>query len=117
MSRNGAHASPLKPRQELVLAALLTGCTHTEAAAQTGVSRESISRWMRIDRAFQDAYQTRCEGLSLLLGSRIDALATRATRVLREALDQADDPERRIRAALAVFRIANHDQAEPPAAA
>ena len=71
------------PKQQICIAALLTGATIEQAAGAASVSPRTVYRWMHEDVVFVEALQTAQEGLVLaaarklsgLLGDGVDELS------------------------------------------
>ncbi|MBD3223062.1 hypothetical protein GF314_17680 [bacterium] len=89
----------LKPNQQAAVGALLRGLTVTDAAAEAGVARETVHRWLREDHHFRAAVNRGQIALQRELElSLLDVLA-RASRVVSDAVDQGD-----VQTALSVLR-------------
>ena len=89
----------LDPQQVAALGCLLTGNTVTEAARSSGVSRETVHRWLREDFEFQAAYNRGRFELMQAIGTHLLATAHRAAANVAKAIEEGD-----LRASLAVLR-------------
>lgn len=91
-SENGnTNQYQLDAKQAKALDLLLVGKTVTEAAAETGVSRETVSRWRNKDATFQAAYNAAMKssweaGRAKLLEARLKAVER-----LAELVDSKDE--------------------------
>jgi hypothetical protein len=81
----------LDPIQLTVLEALLAGRTITDAAADVGVSRTTVHRWLKDDYLFRAEVNAARHALRQTSLARLDALCERSIEVLKGALDQAND--------------------------
>jgi hypothetical protein len=91
----------LSPRQEAVIAALLSAGTAEEAARAAGVSPRSLRRWQQLP-AFQDAYRkARAAALSEAVRG-LEKLVGKATQALARHLD-GGNAVAEVRAAVAVI--------------
>ena len=102
-----APMTPLTPTQQEILALLAEGHSHTYAALQTGVHRNTIRNWRRTVPAFaREAEQALLEQ-ALTWRERAIDLAPQASAVLHDLLhDPAAAPALKLRAALAVLKMA-----------
>ena len=94
-------------RDEVLVAALATGATQTEAARMAGMSERTVRR--RLDEpAFADRVAAERRAVATRTAARITALASRdAVAVLRELMVDANvAPSVRLRAALGALTVA-----------
>ena len=90
----------ITPKQRKAIESLLTNANVLEAAKATGVSRQTIYRWMNMDLPFQQALsRAETEALTGLSRSLV-ALGVKATQTLEKTLsDQDSSAGARVRAA------------------
>ncbi len=89
----------LTPQQTKVLELLLVGSTITKAAAQAGVDRTTVHRWLRGDSGFQAASNAARRNLQREIEGRLLQIARSAAETVAAAVDYGD-----VRASLAVLR-------------
>lgn len=90
-ARNRTESHALTPKQDRAVGLLLAGKSGTEAAAEVGVRRETVSRWRKLP-AFAAAL---AEGRAALVEYRREvtaALIDDSLRVVREAVGGGDVP-------------------------
>lgn len=109
-------AEKLTVRQERTVAALLTEPTIAQAAVKAGVGERSVSRWLREDRVFQDAYRRERRRVFEQTISQLTSLCGVAVKELRKVLED-DTASRRdkLRAAALVLEhshTANSEEVE-----
>jgi len=94
----------LSPKQVEVINALSTGASITDAAAQVGVHRNTISLWRRNLIHFQQALAHAEYDRAIYFREKTEALADLAIDALRRALTDEKTPAgTRVRAALAIL--------------
>jgi hypothetical protein len=81
----------LSGAQETALAALPAGGTFVKAAAEAGVSRVTVYRWVRDDPHFQAAYTAWQQEAAESARARLVKLADKAVDVVERALDRDDE--------------------------
>jgi len=98
---------PLTALQNEVLALLADGHSHTHAAQQTGIHRNTIHNWRRTVPAFAREAEHALHEQALTWRDQVIDLAPQATAVLHHLLhDPNAAPALKLRAALAVLKIA-----------
>ena len=102
----------ITPRQQGLIAALLTEKTHLAAAKAAGVAPRTLYRWMREDAAFLDALINAQKETGAIVKSvirRLAAIAPKAIDALEDALDSplAKPGERTQAANVALTRLAD----------
>ena len=78
---------PLSPVQQSVADALASGCTLTSAAAQCGVHRVTVYRWIKTRKEFSDAIRTARAAFVLARRDDLHHLSNRALETLLALLD------------------------------
>ena len=78
---------PLSPLQERVADALAAGCTLTSAAAQFGVHRVTVYRWIKTHKEFTAAIRTARAAFVLARRDDLHHLSNRALETLLAILD------------------------------
>jgi hypothetical protein len=97
----------LSQAQYVAITALSGGCTITQAANDAGVSRETVSRWLNHDPAFQ-AELNRCRAVMLQeLDDGLRAMTAQAMETLENLMGASTHPELQLKAALAVLHLAD----------
>jgi hypothetical protein len=99
MARNRTRSSDaagepraLDPTQLVALEALSAGRTIADAAECAGVSRTTVHRWLKDDYAFRAEVNAARHALKQAAMARLDGLCDRAIDVLRQSLEQSNDP-------------------------
>ena len=101
----------LTPEQHHILALLAEGRSLTEAAAEVGIHRNTVRNWRRTVPAFARECEFAIQEQALVWHEHALQLAPRAAAVLNEILhDPAVSPALRLRAALAVLKMAANPQ-------
>jgi len=96
--------SGLSAQQIAVIDALSNGVTATEAAAQVGIHRNTISNWRRNDFAFQHAFADAQYDRALFHRERAESLADKAHAALEALLADPKTPASvRLKAALYIL--------------
>lgn len=104
----------LTPHQHQVLALLAEGHTLTHAAKVVGLHRNTIRNWRRAVPAFARETEFAVREQALVWHEQSLELAPRAAEVLHDTLHNPDiKPHLRLRAALAVLKIAADPQPRP----
>ncbi len=80
----------LSDGQERALASLLAGKTVTTAAADAGIDRTTLHRWLKSDFAFQASLNRGRRELRDAMQARLLALAEKAGGVVETALNEGD---------------------------
>ena len=100
--------SGLSAQQIAVIDALSNGVTATEAAAQVGIHRNTISNWRRNDFAFQHAFADAQYDRALFHRERAESLADKAYAALEALLADPNTPATvRLKAALYILEKAS----------
>ena len=100
--------SGLSAQQIAVIDALSNGVTATEAAAQVGIHRNTISNWRRNDFAFQHAFADAQYDRALFHRERTELLAGKAYEALEALLADPNTPATvRLKAALYILEKAS----------
>jgi preprotein translocase subunit SecA len=100
--------SGLSAQQIAVIDALSNGVTATEAAAQVGIHRNTISNWRRNDFAFQHAFADAQYDRALFHRERAESLADKAYAALEALLADTNTPATvRLKAALYILEKAS----------
>lgn len=86
----GALEYTLSPREQRVLAALITERTVDEAAAQAGVGVRTLYRWLAERPAFRDAYRAELRGVMAAVSGRLQGSALRALKAIEQVLDDKE---------------------------
>jgi len=94
---------PLTTQQERAIVLALSGKHDGEIAATVGVARSTVNRWRNHDGAFREALAERREALREGTADALQALATKAIRVLSAAMD-SDNEHTRVKAAALVLK-------------
>lgn len=103
--------SSMEQRKARALEALLTSATYTEAAEKAGISRKTLYNYIRQDTEFGEAYKETRDQAIIALMDMLNAGKERATRLLLEIMDDADQPAGlRMRAAQAILSAAEKQQ-------
>ncbi len=97
--RNVTPLEPLSPVQENAIAGLLAGKTITDAAAEAGVDRATVHRWLRDCFAFQAAINAGRREMRDAVCGRLERLAAKAADCLERAIDGGD-----VKAALEIVK-------------
>jgi len=105
----------LSAPQETALLALAEGATQGEAADRAGVTRETVSRWLRDDPEFAAALNAVRKAVWEASVDRLRLLALKSTEVLAKLLD-SDDPRMRLAAAQTALRAAGLEALAAPSA-
>ena len=97
----------LTPKQELLIAALLSSPTIQDAAKTAGVSETSAHRWLRTDEGFTAAYlKARREAVGQAI-ARLQQLSSGAVAVLAQiAADRQAPASSRVTAAIKIIEFA-----------
>ena len=97
----------ITPKQELLIAALLSHSTIQTAAAAAGVSETTAHRWLRTDPVFADAYRAaRCEAVRQAV-SRLQSMSSGAAAVLGQIASDVKAPaSARVTAAVKIIELA-----------
>jgi hypothetical protein len=111
-SQNATFSEELSPDQTKAMAVLLRGGTQSEAAAEAGVARETVSRWLHRDPLFMSAYQNTRAELASQVRIELASLGRDAVGAIRETLSQTTDPALRFRAACKVLSFLVGDRPE-----
>ena len=90
----------LTPAQQLAIEILLTGGTHAEAAATSGVARETVSRWVGNHLEFRAVLEVHRSNLAAEQSRAVQSIRGRALAIVAEHLDDASMSD-----ALAVLRV------------
>ena len=98
MQRNATLES-LSPAQMTAVEALLAGKTNTAAAAEAGVDRATVHRWLKDDFAFQAELNRGRREMRRATFGNLERLAAKAAECLEKAIDQGD-----VKAALEVLK-------------
>jgi hypothetical protein len=96
----------LSPAQHVAIGALMVGKTATDAAAACGVNRETVSRWLNHDAAFQAELGRQRAALHAAVDDRLRNLTAQALDTL-EDLMTVGSHDIRFRVALAVLSMAD----------
>ena len=96
---NATVLEPLTPAQETAIAALLAGKTITDAAADAGVDRATVHRWLREDFTFTAAFNAGRRELREGVQTRLERLAEKAAAAVERAIDNGD-----VKAALEILK-------------
>jgi hypothetical protein len=96
----------LSPAQHVAIGVLMTGQTATAAAKASGVNRETVSRWLNHDAAFQAELGRQRAALHAAVDDRLRNLTGQALDTL-ERLLQSSPAEVKLKAALAVLGLAD----------
>ena len=94
-----ATLEPLTPAQETAVAALLAGKTITDAAADAGVNRATLHRWLRENFGFTAAVNAGRRELREGVQIRLERLAEKAAGCVEKAIDSGD-----VKAALEILK-------------
>lgn len=92
----------LSPAQDVAIAALLRGCTITEAARQAGVERQTCSRWFNNDPEFIAALNRERQAVWAVLQDQMRSTFVKALSIVEGRLD---DPEFAPQAAMELLRL------------
>ncbi len=102
--------------QQKFVALIATGSTASEAAAATGVHRNTVLNWVR-SSAFAEAYQQACRRRSAAFTEHAEALAIESFAAIRAIIaDPQMPPAVRLKAALAMIDRADAALALPQVA-
>ena len=105
---------PLTPQQHHVINLLAAGAGVTDAAAQTGLHRNTIHHWARTIPAFKLEMQAAAHEQTLLLRDRMRALFPKAFEAIAAVLNDAQaSPSLKLRAAAMVFKLGAEPVAKP----
>jgi hypothetical protein len=91
-------AAKLRPKQERAIVSLMTNPTIEQAAAAAGVTSRAIRKWAK-DPNFQAAYQSERRRTVDQALAQLQAGMPAAVAILLDAMHNAEDPGRRLRAA------------------
>src|SRR5436190_560435 len=80
----------VSPSQELAIAALLTGATHTKAAETAGVHRVTVTRWVQHHAGFRATFNQHLEELRDSQRHRLRSLLCRAMENIAERIEAGD---------------------------
>ena len=80
---------PLTPREQRVLAALISARTVEAAAEEAGVSARTVYRMLSEREDFRAAYRRELGGIMQAVGGRLQSSALRSLAVLEEIRDDA----------------------------
>jgi hypothetical protein len=97
----GGHGTKLPRKQGLLIANLLTASTYREAAEATGISMETLQKWLRLPQV-QAEYKAAARAVLDLTVDRLAGLATRAVDALARNLD-CGNPATEVRAGVALL--------------
>jgi len=100
--QNEANRKELTPQQAKGLAALLEATSISEAAQQSGIHRNTLSRWLA-DPSFQAALRAAESDALAALSRRLVTLGESAAAALTDALAPERDIKDRLRAAQIVL--------------
>lgn len=106
MTKPKGHGEKRTRKRELAALALLTSRNYEEAAAQAGISYQTLVRWRREEsfNAIVEEYKERAIGDAI---QRIQTMATEALEVLNEIMNDEDaGPSARVTASKAVLDTA-----------
>jgi hypothetical protein len=95
----------LSPAQHVALGALMTGQTITDAAQAAGVNRETVSRWLNHDAAFQAELGRQRAALHAAVDDRLRNLTSQALDTLENLLTVGSH-DTKFKVALAVLHLA-----------
>lgn len=93
----------LSPQQDRAITLALGGKKDGEIARAIGTSRQTVNRWRNQDEAFRTALAMRRETLREETADALQALSTKAIRVLAEAMESENEYVR-LRAAALVLK-------------
>lgn len=88
----------LTPRQTRALQSLISGATVMDAAAEAGVSRQTLYKWLDSSNFQQALSEAQSRALNSLAGALI-ALGDKAIKVLDETMERFGQDSVRVRAA------------------
>lgn len=77
-------------QQQQAIDMLVSGASITDAAAQLGIARQTLSAWANHEPAFQAAMNERRQEIWALQSDKIRALSNKALDVMGRALDSKD---------------------------
>ncbi len=119
ISQNVTFEGGLPPDQAAAIAALLRGATQAEAAAVSGVSRETVSRWLNHDVAFIAAYRNARFELASQVRIELVTLGKDSVDAIRATLSDQTNPDLRFKAACKVLSwiVGEGVQVSPPTTA
>jgi len=89
----------LSTEQATAMASLLAGASVSEAAADSGISRSTLYRWMRSDHLFRARMNRGRRELQDALDARLLAIAERAVEAVSQAIEGGD-----VRTAVSLLR-------------
>ena len=99
--------SLLTSQQLQVICALSSGATVTNAAAEAGIHRNTITNWRRNEPAFQEALGHAHYDRALLFREKMEALVPLAVHILKDLLVNPETPATvRLKAALTILQTA-----------
>jgi len=102
------------PQQTIVLDALASGASVTDAAEQAGVHRNTIANWSRENVAFRIGLTNAQYDRALFLREKAEEMTDLAFQTLKVIMsDDKASPSVRLRAALAVVKLVT-SQMPPP---
>jgi hypothetical protein len=96
----------LTSAQHIALTALVSGKTATAAAQSAGVNRETVSRWLHHDPAFQAELGRQRAALHAAVDDRLRTLTGQALDTL-ETLMTVGSHQNKLKAALSVLALAD----------
>jgi hypothetical protein len=116
MSQNVTLSGMISPAQSLAITALVSGWSITKAAKETGVARETVSRWVHHDPVFIAQFQEVRAELAIQARCALEALGMKAVGVLHDAIANQFQKPWRLKAACSVLKMISADRAEttPP---
>lgn len=90
MRRSKTSNKPISPVQESVIERLVGGESITSSAESTGVSRQTVHRWLSDDFEFQAQLNSARHNLRIESEDRLFALAAQAIGAVEDALRNGD---------------------------
>ena len=105
----------LPVQQERDIAAISNGASFTEAAAEAGIHRNTITCWRRTSDRFRESLAQAEYDHAMLHREHAEALAELALNTIREILiDLKAWPSVRLKAALAILQTVSTPPPQPP---
>ena len=100
-------------KQEMVIDLIMAGYSDSEAAAEAGVARQTVSRWRNKDPDFIQALEVRRELMRQRHMEAFSQLVEKAMRVMDKALESRNE-HIRLKAATFVLRVSGLEGYEKP---
>jgi hypothetical protein len=99
------HGSKFDRKKEALMAALLSGKNHEEAAHVTGINLKTLKRWMQMPEFVSEYRRARWQVVDQAYARAQQHSGAATTVLLRLMADSATPPSSRIRAALGILTL------------